>query len=452
MQHDVFICHASEDKEDFVRPLATLLEQQHINVWYDEFSLGIGDSLSQKIDEGLSKSRFGIVVLSKNFFNKPWTKRELTGLVQREMIEQRDVILPIWHRVTVEEVAHFSLPLADKKAVSSSAGINAVIRALTEKINPNPSPLVVARDYLTGLGITPPSISDEWWLDVIEYKEFLKYPDLNSQKRWIFPLPYDSEDRGRERGLNIASTALQIDWSFEGEELNIGPTTHPDIVHEFIRRWPGLYDCARSNPEILALYVPQLTIPGFDYGFEDVFDEVLYAEDKRDSIFSYGKHSTVDNQEPLCMDIIALRHPSFGNYTVNDIAHWYFYAHNTSYMRSNVDTFEGLIWLLSDQSDWLPTKYRETFLSGIKMRDRWVKDVDWSHNAFFSALVRKPMEQFKLTPSVKNGLKLAIEDALKNLSINEASDVIAKRFLGLNIIESYYTYEKNVMERRNRKG
>lgn len=50
MLHDVFICHASEDKEDFVRPLATLLEQQHIDVWYDEFSLSIGDSLQQKID------------------------------------------------------------------------------------------------------------------------------------------------------------------------------------------------------------------------------------------------------------------------------------------------------------------------------------------------------------------------------------------------------------------
>ena len=67
MEYDVFICHASEDKEDFVRPFAERLRQQHIHVWYDEFSLNIGDSLTQKIDEGLAKSRFGIVVLSPNF-------------------------------------------------------------------------------------------------------------------------------------------------------------------------------------------------------------------------------------------------------------------------------------------------------------------------------------------------------------------------------------------------
>ena len=67
MQYDVFICHASEDKKDFVRPLAELIQQQNIDVWYDEFSLSIGDSLTQKIDEGLAKAKFGIVVLSPNF-------------------------------------------------------------------------------------------------------------------------------------------------------------------------------------------------------------------------------------------------------------------------------------------------------------------------------------------------------------------------------------------------
>ena len=51
MKYDAFICHASEDKDDFVRPLAQLLKQQHLEIWYDEFSLNIGDSLTQKIDE-----------------------------------------------------------------------------------------------------------------------------------------------------------------------------------------------------------------------------------------------------------------------------------------------------------------------------------------------------------------------------------------------------------------
>jgi len=221
MQYDVFICHASEDKDDFVRPLAEKLRQQHLDVWYDEFSLKIGDSLTQKIDEGLSKSRYGIVVLSQKFFKNPWAKRELNGLTVREMVEKKDLILPIWHRVNVQDVMQYSPSLADKKASSSSDGINALIRDLTKKIKPAESPLIAARNYLISLNVDIPPISDEWWLDIVEYKEFLKYPDINSGKRWIFPLPFPNEDHGLKRGQNIASTALQLDWSFEGEELNI---------------------------------------------------------------------------------------------------------------------------------------------------------------------------------------------------------------------------------------
>jgi hypothetical protein len=75
--------------------------------------------------------------------------------------------------------------------------------------------------------------------------------------------------------LNIASTVLQLDWYFEVEELNISPITKPEKAHEFLRRWPGLYDFVREHSEILSLYVPQLTIRGFDEGFEEEFDDLL---------------------------------------------------------------------------------------------------------------------------------------------------------------------------------
>ncbi len=239
MHYDVFICHASEDKDDFVRPLAQLLIEQNIAVWYDEFSLTIGDSLSRKIDEGLAHSRFGIVVVSPSLFKKPWAKRELAGLTSREMVEDKAVILPIWHRVTVNDVLNFSPSLADKYALSTKDGVNAVIRALKQKIKPEESPLVVASEALAQTGKYYPPISDEWWLDIIEYKEILKTPDINGNFFWIFPLPHPNNDRGRNRGLNIASAALQSDWSFDSDELNISPLTHPEIVHDFIKKWPG---------------------------------------------------------------------------------------------------------------------------------------------------------------------------------------------------------------------
>lgn len=69
-EFDFFISHASEDKDDIVRDLAEALKDNGFEVWYDEFELKIGDSLRKKIDNGLSKSRFGIVIISPFFVKK----------------------------------------------------------------------------------------------------------------------------------------------------------------------------------------------------------------------------------------------------------------------------------------------------------------------------------------------------------------------------------------------
>ena len=58
-QCDVFICHASVDKTGFVRPFAEALRRLGVTVWYDEFSLEIGDSVSEQIDKGIAAAKFG---------------------------------------------------------------------------------------------------------------------------------------------------------------------------------------------------------------------------------------------------------------------------------------------------------------------------------------------------------------------------------------------------------
>jgi hypothetical protein len=115
---DAFISHAGEDKDSFVRPLAGALANLGVSVWYDEFSLRIGDSLSRSIDKGLAGSRFGIVVVSQAFLGKPWPEYELRGLVARDVGEDR-VILPIWHGVNRQQVLEFSPALADKIALDT---------------------------------------------------------------------------------------------------------------------------------------------------------------------------------------------------------------------------------------------------------------------------------------------------------------------------------------------
>lgn len=117
---DVFISHASEDKDAVVRPLAHALRHRDLRVWYDEFELRIGDSLRRKIDRGLVACRFGVVVLSPSFFAKGWPNYELDGLVTREVAGGEQLILPIWHEVSHSDVLGYSPSLAGKLARSTS--------------------------------------------------------------------------------------------------------------------------------------------------------------------------------------------------------------------------------------------------------------------------------------------------------------------------------------------
>lgn len=118
-RYDVFISHASEDKDDFVRDFADELINRGVSVWYDELSLRWGDSLRKNIDRGLANSRFGVVVLSKHFIQKQWTEYELNGLIASE-IDGSKRVLPIWHEISKSEVMKYSPSLADKLALNTS--------------------------------------------------------------------------------------------------------------------------------------------------------------------------------------------------------------------------------------------------------------------------------------------------------------------------------------------
>lgn len=130
-EYDVFISHASEDKDAFVRPLAHALQEAGLKVWYDEFALKLGDSLREAIDRGLGASQYGLVVLSHRFFSKDWPQRELNGLFAMMKAGERR-ILPIWHELSANEVQRYSPMLSDLLAANSSEGVSAVAKKVIE--------------------------------------------------------------------------------------------------------------------------------------------------------------------------------------------------------------------------------------------------------------------------------------------------------------------------------
>lgn len=335
--YDVFICHASADKDSFVRPLAEKLRSLHVEVWYDEFSLDIGDSIRESIDKGLAKSRYCIVVLSKNFFKKRWPQRELNGLTAREMSSENNVLLPIWHNITFEEILEYSPPLADRKAILTNLGLDYVCKELIRKLRPQESPLIVAQNELIKYGLKPPVVTDEWWLDVIEASKKIPSwgfapPEDLSWGRWTFPLP-NFQEKGEARGIRVAWTAMQLQWEKEAERQRITQITRPEKVLEFIDLQPGLNDMCHNYPLILAAYAPQLTIPGFGGEFEEDFDILMNKQKYIELSLRYENYTDMDAGTVACNFIQ-------GEIGGPDVRYY--------------DIFEYLVWLLSSDSNWLP--------------------------------------------------------------------------------------------------
>lgn len=142
---DVFVSHASEDKVDFVLPLSKILQQLGLKVWLDVGELKVGDSLSRSIDDGLSKSRFGLVILSPAFLEKDWPEYEFRSLLARELGREK-VILPIWHNVSRENILRYSPNLADRLAISTAENsIEDIGLEILDVINPDSSKAVQRR-------------------------------------------------------------------------------------------------------------------------------------------------------------------------------------------------------------------------------------------------------------------------------------------------------------------
>jgi hypothetical protein len=92
------------------------------------------DSLRRKIDEGLARCRYGIVIVSPNFLSKEWPQRELDGLVAREAASGSKAILPIWHKIDHSTLLRYSPTLADRVAGRSEEGIDVLVRKILDAV------------------------------------------------------------------------------------------------------------------------------------------------------------------------------------------------------------------------------------------------------------------------------------------------------------------------------
>jgi TIR domain len=132
-----FLSHDSRDKEDVARPLSLELGRLLCPVWYDEYSLKVGDSLTESIDRGIRQAQKCVIVLSPHFLENPgWSKAEFKAIMNRH-IEEGAVLLPVWHNVTRDDVYGYSSFLVDIYGSNTKKGIEAVAADLYRVLKPS---------------------------------------------------------------------------------------------------------------------------------------------------------------------------------------------------------------------------------------------------------------------------------------------------------------------------
>ena len=465
MLYDVFICHASEDKESFVRPLAEALRNRNVAVWYDDFELKLGDSIRRALDRGLRECRFGLVVLSSAFFDKRWPQYELDALAQREMRGQDKVLLPVWHGVTHDAIMQYSPALADRRAASSANGLLSVVDEVLGVVHPQQSPLIVARDTALEWGMSPPVITDEYWLEVVEASNRLPgygmaIPEQSCWTRWSFPLP-DKEGGPQQWGERLAWTAMQMGWVDAAESIPITPLSPPAVVLAFVSSHPGLLETCMDFPEFTAEYAPQLTIPGFGGPLEKRFEERYRKScDKQKKTRARGSAEgsalTANEAAPLCEEQWMLRHPKFGNYNARTIASAYFASEMWGPRVSPYEGADHVFWLLSSASAWLPADLHAALIQGMKdwvngwpwhdAREKWATSGKLSEAIWNSVEKRR---SFQWTPEAKKDALNRISVTVNELGLLETPAVIFSRFAEQRFPQHNIEMERNLRRKRS---
>ncbi len=131
--YDIFISHASEDKATLARPLAKELLKLGYSVFIDELVIKLGDSITESINQGLSKAKYCIIIISNVFLVKNWTKAELNSITNMYISSDKK-ILPIWHGITYEDIVTNTPLLSDLKAADSKKGIDFLVNEITKSI------------------------------------------------------------------------------------------------------------------------------------------------------------------------------------------------------------------------------------------------------------------------------------------------------------------------------
>jgi len=147
---DLFISHTDADKEEYVLPLTISLLRHGITFWIDSEEIDWGDSITKKVNEGLAKSQYVLLCLSRNFLGRPWPEAEMNAALaiqnktgekkvlplilnsKDELLETYPLLADLAYREFHSNIDDLALSLANflQKSTDRKEGVHVVIESV----------------------------------------------------------------------------------------------------------------------------------------------------------------------------------------------------------------------------------------------------------------------------------------------------------------------------------
>lgn len=134
-EYDVFISHAIEDKIAIANELSEKLKEAGLNVWFSGSEFRFGDNLKTSIQKGLKKSRFGVILITKNFILKGSELKEIYPFLL-ERNEDEQILLPVFHGLKKNEINNV-LSLGNAEGISTEEGLLVILKKIISKVRKN---------------------------------------------------------------------------------------------------------------------------------------------------------------------------------------------------------------------------------------------------------------------------------------------------------------------------
>jgi len=133
---DVFLCHAWDDRKGIAKQLHDYLEASGVEVWFSEKDVPLGTSLLREIDKGLAKSKVGIVLVTPALLSR----LENEGIADKELsaLLARDLLVPIIHKTTYEDLREVSPLLGSRSGLSTEEeSMSSIAAKVSELVSPS---------------------------------------------------------------------------------------------------------------------------------------------------------------------------------------------------------------------------------------------------------------------------------------------------------------------------